>query len=315
MDAIVSEFREVGASRMNAVPRFYEKLWALVEGLSPEERSSRLKAIFGPTVRMLYSGGAPLPRHVAEGFVEAGLPLLEGYGLTEASPVITFNQPHSLRVGTVGQALPGVEIRIAPDGEILARGPNVMVGYWKDEEATRSTIVDGWLHTGDVGSIDEDGFLTITDRKKDLIITSCGKNIAPSMLERLLVSDPYIDQAVVHGDRKPFVSALIVPNFPALQAQAEVLGCPIEVGDELIQAEPIRSFFAERIDRIMQAVSQPERVRAFLILGRPFRVEDGEMTASLKVRRRHILGLYEDQLEALYDKPVEAPDDQGVPSR
>jgi long-chain acyl-CoA synthetase len=190
-----------------------------------------------------------------------------------------------------------------------------MVGYWKDEEATRSTIVDGWLHTGDVGSIDEDGFLTITDRKKDLIITSNGKNIAPSMLERLLVSDPYIDQAVVHGDRKPFVSALIVPNFPALQAKAEALGCPIAIGDDLIQAEPIRSFFAERIDRMMQAVSQPERVRAFLLLGRPLRVEDGEMTASLKVRRRHILGLYENQLEALYTRPVEAPEDQGAPSR
>jgi long-chain acyl-CoA synthetase len=314
MESIVSEFVEVGASRMNAVPRFYEKLWSYVEQLKPEDRSRRLLAMFGPTVRMLYSGGAPLPRHVAEGFVEAGLPLLEGYGLTEASPVITFNPPGELRVGTVGRPLPGVEVRIAPDGEVLTRGPNVMLGYWKDEEATRSAIVDGWLHTGDVGSID-DGFLTITDRKKDLIITSGGKNIAPSMLERLLVSDPYIDQAVVHGDRKPFVSALIVPNFPALQARAETLGCPVAIGDELIDAEPIRSFFAERIDRMMQAVSQPERVRAFLLLGRPLRVEDGEMTASLKVRRRHILGLYEDQLEALYTRPVEAPEDQGAPSR
>jgi long-chain acyl-CoA synthetase len=283
--------------------------------LPPEQRARTLHALFGPQIKRLSSGGAPLPRHVGDGFLAAGLPLLEGYGLTETSPVITFNRLDSFRPGSVGQAIPGVEVKIAPDGEILTRGPHVMLGYWKDPEATSAVLEDGWLKTGDVGHLDDDGFLFITDRKKDLMITSGGKNVAPAELERLLSSDPYIDQAVVHGDRKPFVSALIVPNFPALQAQAEALGCPIEVGVELIQAEPIRSFFAERIDRMMQAVSQPERVRAFLLLGRPLRVEDGEMTASLKVRRRHILGLYEDQLEALYQKPVETPDDQGVPSR
>jgi long-chain acyl-CoA synthetase len=262
METILADFRAVGATRMNSVPRFYDKVWASVERLSPEDRSLRLKAAFGPTLRSLTSGGAPLPLHVASGFNEAGLLLLEGYGLTEASPVISFNEEQHQKDGSVGRAIPGVEIRIADDGEILTRGPHVMLGYWRDPEATRAAIQDGWLHTGDIGQLDEEGFLTITDRKKDLIITSCGKNIAPALIEGLLTSDPYIDQAVIIGDRKPFVSALIVPSFPALEAKASELGCSIERDGEMISTPAIRDFFAERVERIMQAVSQPERVRA-----------------------------------------------------
>ena len=187
-----------------------------------------------------------------------------------------------------------------------------MLGYWRDPDATRATIVDGWLHTGDIGQLDEDGFLTITDRKKDLIVTSCGKNIAPALIEGLLTSDPYIDQAVIVGDRKPFVSALIVPNFPALESKARELGCAIEHDGEMISTPELREFFAERVERLMQAVSQPERVRAFLLLGRPFQADAGEMTATLKVRRRHILRAYEDRLEALYTKAPTPVDDQGA---
>ncbi len=300
MDTIIADFQAVGATRMNSVPRFYDKVWASVEHLTPEDRAGRLRAVFGPTLRMLTSGGAPLPLPVAEGFAEAGITLLEGYGQTESSPVITYSGPGAQKLGSVGRAIPGVEIKIADDGEILTRGPHVMLGYWDDPEATKAAIVDGWLHTGDVGTIDQDGYLRITDRKKDLIITSCGKNIAPALLERLLTDDPYIDQAIVHGDRKPFVSALIVPNFAALSATAAELGCPIDVEDDIIRSGPIRDFFAERVDRIMEAVSQPERVRAFLLLGRPLRVEAGELTATLKVRRREILRSYEGRLEALY---------------
>jgi long-chain acyl-CoA synthetase len=302
METILADFNAVGATRMNSVPRFYDKVWASVERLSPEERERRLKLAFGPTLRALTSGGAPLPLHVAAGFNEAGLNLLEGYGLTEASPVISFNEPEHHKDGTVGRAIPGVEIRIADDGEILTRGPHVMLGYWQDPEATRATIKDGWLHTGDIGQLDNDGFLTITDRKKDLIITSCGKNIAPATIEGLLTADPYIDQAVIIGDRKPFVSALIVPNFPAIEAKAKELGCSIERDGEMISTPVLRDFFAERVERLMEAVSQPERVRAFLLLGRPFQADAGEMTATLKVRRRHILQAYEDRLEALYAK-------------
>ena len=183
-----------------------------------------------------------------------------------------------------------------------------MLGYWDDIEATQAAIVDGWLHTGDVGQVDEDGYLTITDRKKDLIITSFGKNIAPALLERLLTDDPYIDQAIVHGDRKPFVSALIVPNFAALSARAVELRCEIDLEGEMITSRPLLDFYAERIEQIMRAVSQPERVRAFLVLGRPLQVEFEELTATLKVRRRQILLSYEDRLEALYAKaPTDVP--------
>ena len=304
METILADFVDVGATRMNSVPRFYDKLWSLVERIGPsEERARRLRELFGPTVRQLTSGGAPLSREVAAGFAEAGLLLLEGYGLTESSPVITYSTPGANRPGSVGRALPGAEVRIAVDGEILTRGPHVMLGYWQDPEATRLAIVDDWLHTGDVGRLDEEGFLSITDRKKDLIITSCGKNIAPALLERLLTADPYIDQAVTFGDRKPFVTALIVPNFEAIGAKAEELGCPIGREGEMIAPGPILDFLAERVEKIMQQVGQPERVRAFLALGRPFQVETGELTATLKVRRRQILRAFEAPLEALYRKP------------
>ncbi len=176
-----------------------------------------------------------------------------------------------------------------------------MLGYWRDPDATARAIVDGWLLTGDVGQLDADGYLAITDRKKDLIITSGGKNIAPSELERLLVSDPYIDQAVVYGDARPFVSALLVPNFPALEAKAGELGYRLEVSDDFIRSEVVHAFLAERVDRLMQSVSQPERVREFLILARPFQVEAEELTATLKVRRRHIIAKYRDRLDALYE--------------
>ncbi len=196
VDTVVQNLAEIQPSWMTSVPRLYEKLWSAVESLPSQERAARLRAILGPNLKMLSSGGAALPRHVGEGFRDAGILVLQGYGLTETSPVIASNRPSSNRVGTVGPALPDIEIRIAPDGEILTRGPHVMKGYWKDPEATSATIVDGWLHTGDVGMLEDDGHLIITDRKKDLIITSGGKNIAPTEVERILVSDPYIDQAV-----------------------------------------------------------------------------------------------------------------------
>jgi long-chain acyl-CoA synthetase len=223
--------------------------------------------------------------------------------------VISFNRLDRQKMGSVGLAIPGVEIKIAADGEILTRGPHVMRGYWKNPEATRAVIVDGWLHTGDVGQIDDEGFLTITDRKKDLIITSGGKNIAPSELERLLVSDPYIDQAVVHGDAKPFVTALIVPNFALLEAKANELGCPFDVADGLIRTPALHAFMADRVERLMKAVSGPERVKRFLLLGRAFQLEEDELTATMKVRRRHVLQKYAAPLEGLYaDSPPPGKD-------
>jgi long-chain acyl-CoA synthetase len=301
IDTLITNLAEVQPTWMTAVPRFYEKVWSSVESLSPAERSTELKRIFGPRLRQLSSGGAPLPRHVATSFEAAGVPLLEGYGLTESSPVISFNRLDCYRLGSVGQAVPGVEVRIAADGEILTRGPHVMRGYWKNPEATAAAIRDGWLLTGDLGHVDADGFLHITGRKKDLIITSLGKNISPSELERLLVSDPLIDQAVVYGDRRPYVTALVVPNLANLQSAASNLCVNLQVVDGYIRSPAVLDLLQRRVDSVMQAVSQPERVRKILVRARPFQLADDEVTATLKVRRHHIISKCEVELSALYD--------------
>jgi long-chain acyl-CoA synthetase len=301
IDALVDDLQEIQPTWMTAVPRFYEKSWTGVEHLPPEERKGELRDIFGPNIAQLCSGGAPLPRHVCEGFHEAGLMLMEGYGLTESSPVISFNRLDSFRIGTVGQAIPDVEIRIAPDGEILTRGPHVMKGYWNNPEATAEAIIDGWLYTGDVGEIDDDGFLKITDRKKDLIVTSSGKNVAPSEIERLLISDPFIDQAVVYGDDRKFISALLVPNFENLAELTEKNGWNSDSDGEFLTEPNVVAFYEQRVTELMLAVSNPERVRKFLLLSRAFQVEADELTATLKVRRRHIIGKFEDQLTAFYE--------------
>lgn len=302
IEDIVGDLDATQPHWFTAVPRFYEQIWTSVEHLAADAQAREIGRIFGSRMRHLTSGGAPLPRHVCQGFHDAGLPIHEGYGLTESSPVICFNHERAHRIGTVGQAIPEVEVRIAEDGEILTRGPHVMQGYWKNPETTAETIVDGWLLTGDVGQLDNDGFLTITDRKKDLLITSVGKNIAPSVIERLLVSDPWIDQAVLYGDGRKFVSALIVPNFDKLAETAAELGCPLDKEPDFVTDEGLTTFYTERIESVMQAVSNPERVKRFLLLARPFRVEDDELTATLKVRRRHIIAKYEEQLAALYDR-------------
>ncbi|TWU14484.1 Long-chain-fatty-acid--CoA ligase FadD15 [Symmachiella macrocystis] len=304
VETLVLNLAETQPSWMASVPRFYEKLWAMVGHLDAEVRSQQLQKIFGPRLRQLSSGGAPLPKHIAEGFIAAGISLMDGYGLTESSPVITFNRLDDNKTGTVGKAIPGVEIKIGDEGEILTRGPHVMKGYWKNPDATAETIVEGWLHTGDVGEIDDDGFLTITDRKKDLIITSGGKNISPTELETLLVSDVFIDQAVTYGDGRQFVSALLVPNFPQLEAKAAELGASLTADGDFLCEDALVAFYEERVARVMEAVSQPERVKRILVLARPFQLEENELTATLKVRRRFIIDKYRDQLDALYTAAV-----------
>ena len=225
IETLVCNLAEIQPTWLTAVPRFYEKVWNNVAGQPPATRDDSLRKLFGPRIKQLTSGGAPLPRHVCAAFHAAGIPLLEGYGLTESSPVISFNNSESFKIGSVGRTIENVDVCIADDGEILTRGPHVMQGYWKNPTATAETIRDGWLLTGDVGKLDDEGFLFITDRKKDLFVTSAGKNIAPSELERLLTSDPFIDQAVVYGDGRHFISALIVPNEALLRDEAEKLGC------------------------------------------------------------------------------------------
>ena len=301
IETLVCNLAEIQPTWLTAVPRFYEKVWNNVAGQPPATRDDSLRKLFGPRIKQLTSGGAPLPRHVCAAFHAAGIPLLEGYGLTESSPVISFNNSESFKIGSVGRAIENVDVCIADDGEILTRGPHVMQGYWKNPTATAETIRDGWLLTGDVGKLDDEGFLFITDRKKDLFVTSAGKNIAPSELERLLTSDPFIDQAVVYGDGRHFISALIVPNEALLKSEAKKLGCGWCMSDGFVTTSALTDFIQARIDVVMEVVSQPERVKRCLLLDQPFQLAEDELTATMKVRRRHILSKYERELAALYD--------------
>lgn len=301
MDTLVRNLAELQPTWMTAVPRFYEKVWSMVEPLPPEVRKAKLPQVFGARLKWLSSGGAALPPRIAQGFHECGLNVLQGYGLTETSPVISFNRRHQFKLPSVGQALPGVEIKIAADGEILTRGPHVMKGYWQNPEATAEVLEpDGWFHTGDIGKIDEDGFLFITDRKKDLIVTAGGKNVAPAELERILTSDPHLEHAVIYGDGRPFVAAILVPQPHMLQLRAKELGCTIEVDGEWVTTPALHKFFTQRVEELMQAVSKPERVKKFLILARPLSIEKEELTPKLSVRRKAIIAKHETALAALY---------------
>jgi long-chain acyl-CoA synthetase len=261
---------------------------------------SKIIARTGGRVRFFVSGAAPLSKEIAEFFYAMGLVILEGYGLTETSPALSVNTFENLKFGTVGKPIPGVEIRIAPDGEILARGPNVMKGYYKKDAETREVMEGGWFHTGDIGHLDEDGFVVITDRKKDLIVTSGGKNVAPQPIENLLRMSPYIANAVVIGDRRRFVSALIVPEFEKLETYARAQSIPFGNRDELVRDGRIIDFIQAEVDRATPLLASYERVKKFILLGRDFEIEQGEITPSLKVRRTIVEGKYQDLIESMY---------------
>jgi len=254
----------------------------------------------GGRIRFFVSGGAPLSKDIAEFFYGIGLIILEGYGLTETSPVLNVNTLENMRFGTVGKTIPGVEIKIAPDGEILARGPNIMKGYYKKEAETREALEGGWFHTGDIGRFDQDGFLAITDRKKDLIVTSGGKNVAPQPIENLLKTNPYVSSAVVLGDRQRFVSALIVPNFEKLEAYARANNIPFGDRRELVSNPQVVSFLTAEVDRATPGLAPYEKIKKIAVLERDFEIEKGEMTPSLKVRRRYVEERYKDVIAALY---------------
>jgi len=256
----------------------------------------------GGRVRFFVSGGAPLSKDIAEFFFALGLVVLEGYGLTESSPVIAVNTFNDLKFGTVGKPIPGVDVKIAPDGEILARGPNIMKGYYKKEEETRETLADGWLHTGDIGHLDEQGFLSITDRKKDLIITSGGKNIAPQPIENLLKQNPYILNAVIIGGKRKFISALVVPNIEKLEEYAKLKNIPFTSPKDLVQKEAIRDFFLEEVDRSTPHLAPYEKIKKVALLDRDFDIEKGEITPTLKVKRSIIEEKYKSMIDSLYNE-------------
>ena len=259
----------------------------------------KVAARFGGRMKALVSGGAPLNYEVGVFFLALGLPLLQGYGQTEASPVISCNPPGRCRIDTVGPPLEGVEVRLAEDGEILVRGPIVMKGYWKDEVATARTVRDGWLHTGDIGAFDERGYLRITDRKKDIIVNSGGDNISPQKVEGMLAFQPEIAQAAVFGDRRPYLVALVVPDPEFARSFAHRHGLPAEP-HLLARDERFRAAIAAAVERANARLAPIERVRRFDILGDMFSIADGLLTPTLKIRRHLVHERYRDRFEALY---------------
>ena len=255
----------------------------------------------GGNVKFTVSGGAPLSAELAAFFIGAGLEIYEGYGLTETSPVIAVNMPGKRRLGTVGAVIPDVEVKIAEDGEIVTRGPNVMKGYFNNEEATRAAIDEqGWFHTGDIGHIDEDGFLKITDRKKDIIVNAYGKNIAPQPLEGLLKTSPFIGTPVLIGDRRKFLTALIVPNFERLEGEARKMGVRFEGYDDLVKNDAILQIFQKEIDRFNENLDRQEKVRKFALLSEDFTIESGEITPSMKVKRKVVMEKFQHLIEEMY---------------
>ena len=263
---------------------------------------SKLHAALGGRLRWAVSGGAPLPRDIAEFFHAAGILLLEGYGLTETCPCLTFNRPDRYKFGSVGQALPGVQLQIAADGEILARGPNIAtLGYFKQPEATHEVFgTDGWFHTGDIGTIDSDGFLFITDRKKDLIVTAGGMNIAPQNIENLLKADPFISQVMVYGDRRPYPVALITVNSDELSKFAREQGILTSEAAVIVKHPKVMERVGRTVEEKNTQLQSYAKIKRFTVLPTDFTLDGGELTPTLKVKRKVVSQKYQDAIEELY---------------
>ncbi|MFY9660484.1 MAG: long-chain fatty acid--CoA ligase [Terriglobales bacterium] len=332
---------EVRPNIFIAVPRVYEKIrqqvilktsgfpksaiyrWALavgrdhraetLAGISPAAISwkmriadrlvfSKVRSGMGGEAEEFISGGAPLGRELAEWYADIGIPIHEGYGLTETSPVIAVNAPRFHKLGTVGKPLPNVEVRIASDGEVLVRGPSIFKGYWNRPDETRAAFVDGWFKTGDIGQLDADGFLSITDRKKDLIKTSGGKFIAPQPIENSLKLNSLIGTAVVLGDRRKFPALLIAPHFPVLEDWARANQVPFATREELVANPKVQALYEGIVEEMNQNLARFERLKRVLLVPEEFSAADGTMTHTFKVRRRGIEERYRTQIEDMYAK-------------
>jgi long-chain acyl-CoA synthetase len=337
-DSVAKNLLEVRPTILCAVPRFYEKVhdrvkqsiegmsfrrqrlaqWALRAGA--EEMTHRIRgrrapfgarfrraiadflvlkkirAKTGGRLRLLVSGGAPLAPETNEFFNSLGFTLIEGYGLTETSPVITLNRPGAVRIGTVGQAIGGVDVKIAPeDGEILARGPIVMMGYYNKPQETAEVMTDGWFRTGDIGEIDAEGYLKITDRKKDLLKTSGGKYIAPAPIEGKIRQHPYVANALVLGDRRKYAAALIVPDFAVLEKEYPGVG-----RKDLLTHPGVLQTFQGHVDSINKGIASWETVKRFALLEDDFTIQSGELTPTMKVRRKIVEEKRREKIESLY---------------
>ncbi len=259
----------------------------------------KIREAAGGRIRIFSAGGAALPVELNWWYEAMGWRLLEGYGLTEAAPVISSNSLEHQRIGTVGRPLFNVQVKIAEDGEVLARGPNVMKGYWQRAEETARTIIDGWLHTGDIGEVDADGYLRITDRKKSILVTSTGKNVAPQPVENALASSPWIEQALVVGDGRRFIAALLVPDFARLERWAGGQG--IHTDRAALCRDPrVIELIQQELDRVQEDFAEYERARAFRLVPEPFTVDNGQMTPTLKLVRHRIEHDYSDLIEEIY---------------
>jgi long-chain acyl-CoA synthetase len=334
---IIPNLMEVKPTYFPSVPRMFEKIYAMAVSAAPDkeqveqaiklgtkvrqmqERGEEVPAelqqafdqadqalfqnvrnLFGGRIKQAVTGAAPIAQEILEFFYACGIPVFEGWGMTETSTAATCNTAEAYRFGSVGKPFPGVEVKIADDGEILARGPNIFRGYYKNESATKETIVDGWLHTGDIGRIDEDGFLYITGRKKDIIITAGGKNITPANLENGLKQNQYISQAVVHGDRRPYLVALITLDPEAIVPWAQAQGIEDTDMASLAENEKVRALVQEAVDAVNSKVARVEEVKKFTILPHDLTQETGELTPTLKVKRQVVAERYADVIDELY---------------
>jgi long-chain acyl-CoA synthetase len=336
---IVPELSEVHPTYLPSVPRVFEKIYTLAEPsikeqmgeekfaemvslgvkvrdlmahgeeVPPELREpfeqldeqvfKNVRAIFGGSVRQAVSGAAPIAQEILEFFYACGVPVLEGYGMTETATVATYSTVEEHRFGTVGRPLPGVEVKIADDGELLIRGANIFSGYWKDAEKSFGAIEDGWLHTGDLATVDDDGYISITGRKKDIIITAGGKNLTPALIENDLKQSRWISQAVMHGDRRPYPVVLITLDPEEILPWAKEQGLPEDLA-QLAEHPKVRELIGEVVDKVNAKFAQVEQVKKFAILDHDLSQETGELTPTLKVKRNVVNEKYQAIFDSLY---------------
>lgn len=286
--------RQLAAGRLSG-------LVSIQHGLADRLVYSKIRKKFGGHLRYFVSGGAALPQKTGEFFQAIGITILEGFGLTETSPVTHINRPDKVKFGTVGPAIRNVEVKIATDGEILLKGPNIMKGYWKDDGATAEVIRDGWFYTGDIGEIDADGYLKITDRKKHIIVTSGGKNIAPLPIENLILDSPFVDQTMIVGEKRPFLIALIVPDFTKLKEFAAQNNIQAADNRQLVTHKEIVQLYDKFMRTVSRQLATHEKVRKFVLIDEPFSMENGLMTPTLKLKRKEIIKKYTQEIDGLYN--------------
>jgi long-chain acyl-CoA synthetase len=264
---------------------------------------SKIRQGFGGRSRAYFSGGAPLGKDMAEWFCAVGIPIMEGYGLTETSPTLSVNRRGAFKIGSVGKVNDGLELKIAEDGEILVKGPTVFKGYWEMPEETRNAFVDGWFKTGDIGELDSEGFLSITDRKKDLIKTSGGKFIAPQPIENALKANVLVAQAAIIGDKRKYASVIISPHFPLLEDWARANGVPFTSRPELVASDKVRNLYRGIVEDLNKRLAQFETIKKIVVVPDEFTVATGEITPTLKLKRRVIEAKYKQQIDELYQQP------------